>query len=135
MLQKTIDWENNYFKLHGEPHNLQIEQKRLGSVMAGYKVQNNVRCFLLINIRRKDNQYHWGFPRGFQVKDETFAKTAQREFKEETNLQTDHLKELGVVMPDSGLLDTKIHLFTGQILPKQTIKLQNSERITDYRFV
>lgn len=127
-----IDWENNYFKIHGEPKNLKIDQKVLGAVVAPYYYHNNQKRFVLINIQRKDGEKHYEFPRGFCKPLEDFKDTAKRELKEETNLNARSVNYLGLVMPDSGLLSSKIRLYSAEVTEDDIahIRLQKSEKIS-----
>lgn len=127
-----MEWHNNYFLIHGEPTNLSIHQKVGGAVV----VPTDGERFLLLKIVRKDSKAHLEFPRGFAKHEEESGQTALRELKEETNLEAKVTDTLGTVMPDSGIIDSKIKVVKAFVnLDKKIIKLQKSERIMDYTIV
>lgn len=127
-----MKWQNNYFSIHGEPTNLSIHQKVGGAVVIPTDDEN----FLLLQIVRKDGERHLEFPRGFSTKEENGNQTAIRELKEETNLDVQIAKELGVIMSDSGIIDSKISVVKALTnLDKKTIQLQQAEKIVDYMIV
>lgn len=133
---KNIHWQNNYFDLIGEPKNLKIHQKVSGSAV----IPRIDGFYYLIGIKRKDEDVHWEIPRGFQKEGESFEETAnfeetaKRELKEETNIEAKSLKSLGVVMPDSGIMDSKIHLFLADCEKPEHIVLQEDEGIKCYQY-
>ena len=104
---KEVTIENNHFNISMKAKNLIINQK-IGSSVAVVMCNDK---FLLIKIRRKDDTVHYEFPRGFAKNDEKLKDTAIRELAEETSL-TDikSVANLGVIMPDSGLINIKINL-------------------------
>lgn len=126
---KEVTIENNYFNISMKAKNLIINQK-IGSSVAVVMCNDK---FLLIKIRRKDDTVHYEFPRGFAKNDEKLKDTAIRELAEETNL-TDikSVANLGVIMPDSGLINIKINLILIKLNSANNIKLQKSKKISDY---
>lgn len=127
---KNIHWQNNYFDIVGEPKNLKIHQKVSGSAV----IPRIDGFYYLVGIKRKDENVHWEIPRGFQKEGESFEETAKRELKEETNIEAKSLKSLGVVMPDSGIMDSKIHLFLADCEKPERIVLQEDEGIKCYQY-
>lgn len=124
----TFDWSNNYFKISGTDHDLNIEQKLSGSVI----VPECNGTFLLLKIRRKDGQTHLEFPRGFQERGEDLAGTAERELREETSLSSSSIKSLGTIMPDSSISNRKIGVFLVKVRSFDGATIEKKEQITGY---
>lgn len=123
-----LEWQNNYFKIIGGPHSLFLYEKYGGAIIVP-SFENEV---LFLQIKRNDGLVHLEFPRGFGEKGETSEETAKRELKEETNLDCIAIQELGIVMPDSGLIDAKIPIFEIEVNDFNNIILQKSEKIFGY---
>ena len=109
MNDDILTWANDYFDVIGSPKSLRIKQKVSGAAIM--PIDENLN-FLLIKILRKDGNYHWEFPRGFAKPNEDLHDTALRELKEETGIDGKQASISGYVMPDSGLIDSKIPIFT-----------------------
>lgn len=124
----TFDWSNNYFKISGTDRDLNIEQKLSGSVI----VPECNGTFLLLKIRRKDEQTHLEFPRGFQERGEDLAGTAERELREETSLSASSIKSLGTIMPDSSISNRKIGVFLVEVRSFDGATIEKKEQITGY---
>jgi len=68
------------------------------------------------------------FPAGFNEKDETFERSAEREFEEETGYSCDQLREIGAFYETFGQLNRRIHkFFAKRIEPAK----QMTDRDTD----
>lgn len=135
----TIEWSNNYFEVIGSNYYFYVKNKTNGSVIAPCTVnkENNKTYYLLIEIVRADGNAHLEFPRGFAdaIDNNRSSNTAIRELKEETGLITtkDDLTYLGLVMPDSGILNSTVKLYTGKVAGFKQVKLQDSEKIVSYQ--
>lgn len=127
-----MKWENNYFQVFGKEKVLKIIPKRRGSVV----IATDTKKYLLIKIKRADNNFYWEFPRGFSEKKESYLQTAIRELREETGLNNiTNPQQIGVLMPDSGLINVKIGIIYIIVDFKQPIHLQREEKIIDFKLV
>ena len=127
-----MEWENNYFQIMGDNRSLSLNQKNGGVVI----VAQYLNQFLMIKIKRTDSRFHWEFPRGFVEKKELQVSPALRELKEELNIQNVKItKDLGEIMPDSGVINSHIHVFEVKINDIDDIRVQSSEHIVDYKLI
>lgn len=128
---------NNYYEVKSNQGILSLKQNTAGVVT----VPQIGDKFVLIQIGRVDTQNNWEFPRGFVEKNEIsddvvdYPKAAARELKEELNIFPDEiigLRDIGEVEPDSGLIDSSIHVVHVSIEQLENVKLQKSENISSY---
>lgn len=125
--------ENNYFKVAITDHHFELIQKVGGSLIIPIAKETN--DLIMLKIHRQDGLVHYEFPRGFAKSNEGPMDTAIRELKEETNLEVDIVRQLGCVMPDSGISDRKIKIYVGLVAMNDNhIKLQASEHILGVQF-
>ena len=68
---------------------------------------------LMQGYRHQFDYVVWQAPSGFVEPDESAQMTARRELEEETSLTcaADELIDLGVMMPDAGLIEARVALF------------------------
>jgi ADP-ribose pyrophosphatase len=72
----------------------------------------------LVNVyRRPLRRSMWELPRGFAEPGESPVQAARRELLEETGLAVDegHLEALGVVAPNSGILESEVALYVARV--------------------
>lgn len=131
---------NSYYEVKSNQGIISLKQNTAGVVTIP-QVGNKL---LLIQIGRVDTRKHWEFPRGFVEKEEIIAgevdyqRAASRELKEELNITADkimNLQDIGEVEPDSGLIDSSIHVIHVNIEKLENVELQKSEKITAYQLV
>lgn len=100
--------------------------------------------YLMIKIGRVDGRFNWEFPRGFVEPNEihdnriNYLEAAKRELNEELSLDPTNIVEmtdLGELEPDSGLIETSIHVIGVEISELSEIKLQSSEKIVSYQLM
>ena len=77
---------------------------------------------LLNNFRPALNQFCLEIPHGFHEKDETIEETSLRELEEETGLigNKESLVDLGIMAPDSGIINGRVKIFLVNVKKKRT---------------
>lgn len=130
-LNQDLKWENNYFKVTGGPRSFKVVQKNNGVVIAP-QIKDK---FILIKIKRVDQNEHWEFPRGFMEDGENFEHGGLRELKEEVNVNATEIQDLGKINVDSGVILSNVRLMLAKVPESEIskIKLQKSEKIIDYK--
>ncbi|NEF83772.1 NUDIX domain-containing protein [Lactobacillus murinus] len=126
-----LKWENNYFEISGTENSFKIVQKTGGVVIAPQVLKK----FILIRVKRMDQKEYWEFPRGFIENDESFEHGAIRELREEMNIVTSDIHDLGEIKIDSGLILSNVRMVLAKVPEYELskIELQDSEKILDYR--
>lgn len=131
---------HDYYDIRMNDGVLSLKQNTAGVVIIP-KINDK---YVLIRIQRADNQWHWEFPRGFVEAEEIhgkeidYSQAAKRELMEETNITNHDIIEtidMGEIQPDSGLIESSIHVIGIKISSLEKIKLQDSENIIDYRLI
>jgi len=77
------------------------------------------------------------FPRGAAVPGESAEDAARRELREETNLRAESLRRVGVLRPDTGILETEAHVFVAEVgaWDPSALRLDEKEAIASSRRV
>lgn len=71
--------------------------------------------FLVRQFRHATRCWHEEVPRGFGEAGESCEQTARREIEEELGIRVAHLKSLGLLHPNSGILSETVALFLAEM--------------------
>lgn len=124
---------SNYFDIVPTKYSFYLKNKNQGVVILPITEEREV---LLLNIYRESlKQTVLELPRGFLEAGETSTEGAKRELKEETNCLALNFINLGYVHPDSGLTDSKIHLYIAYPCRIDNIILEHKENIQGYTLI
>lgn len=90
---------------------------------------------LMRGYRHQFDQCVWQAPSGFVEPGESAAATARRELEEETALtcDPDDLLDLGTMMPDAGLIESRVALFAARTcrpIPTAAVSEPGAGRLT-----
>ncbi|MDF2859464.1 MAG: hydrolase [Neobacillus sp.] len=125
----SIIYQNPYFNVKVDRDILSLENKVGGSAIL--PVTPDKRIILLKIYRPAIQSYSLEIPRGFAEIGESPEVTAKREIFEEISCECAQIDSLGTMYVDSGLMNTKVHLFIGLGTTRIKDEVQSSEGIKE----
>lgn len=140
---KFIELQNNLVedeetkKIFNHIKIIESEREYVGAVIL---CKLNDTFLIIENYRYGINDTVFELPRGGAKSNETFEECAIRELKEETNItfdiQTDLIKQIGVISINSSILASKVPVYLIEInqIP-ENIELQSEEYINSYNWL
>lgn len=104
-----------------------------GVVLAVHRLDG----LLLLNHRRPAvGETLLEMPRGGTERGETSEEAAKRELLEETGLTPISMRRVGELLPDSGILSTRVDVFLVEVSPDEMVRVtDDDEGIVESRFV
>lgn len=126
-----------FFSLVKNDHYFNIEYNSPNAGVVIIPIVDNEFVIFVQNYRFPLKELMWELPRGFIDKNEEAIHSAKRELKEETsfNVELSNLKQIGLVAPDSSLINNKLPVFTASLKSSDESKDEIDKEITQYRLV
>jgi len=90
---------------------------------------SNGEIGLVVQFRHATRTWELELPRGGTLPGETPLETAKRELKEETGLEAADWQQLGIMNPDSGVLQWSVPIFVARNLEEKDAAIEESEAI------
>lgn len=116
--------ENNFFSVHidsvtdfaGNTYNYHYIKEHDGVVIIPImQVENGFSFVMVSQYRHPTSSFQIEFPKGSIDSGEGFKDAASRELFEETGMKTDGVKYLHTLLPSTGLIDAKTHIFLANV--------------------
>jgi len=91
--------------------------------------QGKAKMVVLLAYRHATNSWEWEMPRGASKPNETPEATAKREVLEEAGSETNQLKYVGELTPDSGVTTSIVPVYWGKVTKEGKAKPDKTEAI------
>lgn len=127
-------WNNDEHRITNLKKDYQIAFNKFEKLKNGEDVELNLD-FFIENIKPLYNFLEWGFPKGRKDKTESPLECALREFREETNINTDNINIINEIEPiEENLIGTNgvpyRHIyFVAEIKNNINLELNNNNEI------
>jgi len=145
-IKEIIKFQNKYITLFNnevESHNgqkffhIRIEEGENGKNNGVIIITKYKDKYLMLNSYRYGiDENIWEFPRGYKNKGESSEFSAQRELKEETNLDDiKSIQEIGKVSTNPSIINNEINIVLIELNSIDNLILQDEEFIKNKKFV